>query len=273
MWPSRKKAGRPADASGPDASPSGFSRSSESNASRARSSRWSGKAGSRAEPTPRSEAEAEAGAGADTSRVASSSAVGEHALSAAAANAGSTALSAFATGESFDPPESATADTLQRKSARTPVKRSLKGRALGYLSRREHSRAELERKLTPFVEEGESLDAVLDALQTEGWLSDARFAESVVHRRAARFGASRIIGELKRNAVDGELIDQLAGNLRDSERSRAHAVWSKRFKALPATHAERARQARFLMMRGFSSAAVSAVLKGGAASDEDFDAE
>ncbi|WP_425511382.1 recombination regulator RecX [Pararobbsia alpina] len=186
---------------------------------------------------------------------------------------GSSALSSFSTGESFDPPESASADTLQRKSARTPVKRSLKGRALGYLSRREHSRAELARKLTPFVEEGDSLDAVLDALEREGWLSDARFAESVVHRRAGRFGASRIVGELKRNAVDSELIDQLAGDLRDSERSRARDVWSKKFSSLPATPAERMRQARFLMMRGFSSAAISAVLKGSDRNDEDFDVE
>ena len=175
-----------------------------------------------------------------------------------------------ATGESFDPLESAQADTLQRKSGREPVKRSLKGRALGYLSRREHSRAELARKLTPFVEEGESLDAVLDSLEREGWLSDARFAESVVHRRAGRFGASRIVGELKRNAVDSELIQQLSGDLRDSERARAQAVWSKKFSSLPETPAERMRQARFLMMRGFSSAAVSAVLKGGSRDDEDF---
>jgi regulatory protein len=190
-----------------------------------------------------------------------------------ASPSGSSALSDFSTGESFDPPESASADTLERKSGRTPVKRSLKGRALGYLSRREYSRAELARKLTPFVEEGESVDTVLDALEREGWLSDARFAESIVHRRAGRFGASRIVDELKRNAVDSELIEQLSGDLRDSERARAQVVWSKKFSSLPATPAERMRQARFLMMRGFSSAAVSAVLKGGSRDDEDFDLE
>jgi regulatory protein len=136
-------------------------------------------------------------------------------------------------------------------------------RAIGYLSRREHSRSELERKLTPFVEEGDSLEDVLKALEREGWLSDQRFAESVVNRRSARFGASRIVGELKRNAVDSELVNEVAGQLRDSERSRAHAVWSKKFSSLPSTPAERAKQARFLASRGFSSSAISAVLKGG----------
>lgn len=177
----------------------------------------------------------------------------------------STPLSAYATGRSFDPPTSADASDLEApsRSAREKPKRSLKMRAIGYLSRREHSRTELERKLMPFVEEGDSLDDVLNALEREGWLSDQRFAESVVHRRSTRFGTSRVIGELKRNAVDSEIVEQIAGTLRDTERSRAHAVWSKKFSSLPTTPAERAKQARFLASRGFSSAAITAVFKGG----------
>ncbi|MBA5828025.1 RecX family transcriptional regulator, partial [Escherichia coli] len=72
----------------------------------------------------------------------------------------------------------------ERKSSKP--QRSLKGRALGYLSRREYSRTELARKLAPYVGEDESVEPVLDALEQEGWLSDARFAESLVHRRASR---------------------------------------------------------------------------------------
>jgi regulatory protein len=327
MWPSRKKAGRPADTSGPDASSSGFSRSSETKTlssgfsrssetktpstgfSRSSEAKTPSSGFSRSSETKTSSSGFSRSSEAKTpssgfsrssemkaSRGGSFGRRGKDAPSAEpfpvsgntaeplptnssvptaedASPSGSSVLSAFSTGESFDPPESAPADTLERKSGRTPVKRSLKGRALGYLSRREHSRAELARKLTPFVEEGESLDTVLDALEREGWLSDVRFAESVVHRRSGRLGTSRIVGELKRNAIDGELVDQLAGDLRDSERARAHAVWSKKFSSLPETAAERMRQARFLMMRGFSSAAVSAVLKGAGEHDEDFDVE
>ena len=288
MWPSRKKAGRPADTSGPDASSSGFSRSSEAKTPSSGFSRSSEAKTSSSGFSRSSETKASRGSASDRRRKGTSPAepfpvsgstaerVQKNSSAPIAEDespSGSSELSAFSTGESFDPPESASADTLERKSGRTPVKRSLKGRALGYLSRREHSRAELGRKLTPFVEEGESLDTVLDALEREGWLSDTRFAESVVHRRSGRFGASRIVGELKRNAVDSELIDQLAGDLRDSERVRAQAVWAKKFSSLPETAAERMRQARFLMMRGFSSAAVSAVLKGAGGNDEDFDVE
>jgi regulatory protein len=140
--------------------------------------------------------------------------------------------------------------------------RSLKGRAIGYLSRREYSRAELARKLTPFLDETDSLEGVLDDLEREGWLSDSRFAESLIHRRAGRLGASRVIGELKRHALGQSLIDEASARLRESELARAQAVWRKKYGTLPETPAERARQARFLAARGFSLATIGKILKG-----------
>lgn len=148
-----------------------------------------------------------------------------------------------------------------RKSSKPP--RSLKGRALGYLSRREYSRAELARKLAPYVDEGESIEPVLDALEQEGWLSDARFAESLVHRRASRVGVARIVSELKRHAVGDSLVEEVNAQLRETELTRAQAVWRKKFGALPQTPAERAKQARFLAARGFSSATIVKLLKVG----------
>lgn len=149
----------------------------------------------------------------------------------------------------------------ERKSLKPP--RSLKGRALGYLSRREYSRAELARKLAPYVDEGESIEPVLDALEQEGWLSDARFAESLVHRRASRVGVARIVSELKRHAVGDSLVEEVNAQLRETELTRAQAVWRKKFGALPQTPAERAKQARFLAARGFSSATIVKLLKVG----------
>ncbi len=149
----------------------------------------------------------------------------------------------------------------ERKSSKPP--RSLKGRALGYLSRREYSRAELARKLAPYVDESESIEPVLDALEQEGWLSDARFAESLVHRRASRVGVARIVSELKRHAVGDSLVEEVNAQLRETELTRAQAVWRKKFGALPQTPAERAKQARFLAARGFSSATIVKLLKVG----------
>ncbi|WP_408588617.1 recombination regulator RecX [Paraburkholderia bannensis] len=140
--------------------------------------------------------------------------------------------------------------------------RSLKGRALGYLSRREYSRAELSRKLMTYTEDADQLEALLDALERDGWLSDARFAESVVYRRASRVGAGRIVSELKRHAVGEALIAEVNTQLRETELTRARAVWQKKYGQLPGTPAERARQARFLAARGFSMSIIGKILKG-----------
>ncbi|WP_254074257.1 recombination regulator RecX [Burkholderia sp. S171] len=144
---------------------------------------------------------------------------------------------------------------------------SLRGRALGYLSRREHSRTELSRKLTPHLGEGDSLDTLLDALEREGWLSNERFVESVVHRRGTRLGTSRIVHELKRNGIDETLIQDAGAELKKTELARARDVWSKKFGELPTTPAERAKQARFLATRGFNGGTIVKVLKAG---DDDF---
>ena len=71
---------------------------------------------------------------------------------------------------------------------------------MGYLSRREHSRLELGRKLARFGEEDE-VRAVLDSLEKEGWLSTQRYAQSVVHRLATKQGTLRIMHELRQHGV------------------------------------------------------------------------
>ncbi|MCD9122900.1 MULTISPECIES: recombination regulator RecX [Cupriavidus] len=138
---------------------------------------------------------------------------------------------------------------------------SLKARAVGYLSRREHSRAELARKLAPHAESPEELERLLDTLERENWLSNARFAESLVHRRASRYGASRVMQEARTHQLDGEQLADLQQQLRATELERAREVWRKRFGVAPATPEEKARQLRFLTARGFSQAAISRVIR------------
>jgi len=139
---------------------------------------------------------------------------------------------------------------------------SLKGRALRYLSGREHSRAELRRKLAPFEEEPGSLDATLDELTEKGFLSDARYVDSVLNRRAGRRGGARIRQELQQHGVAPEAVAEAVSRLRDTELARACEVWRRRFEAPPADAAERGRQGRFLMARGFGSEVVRKVLAG-----------
>ena len=140
---------------------------------------------------------------------------------------------------------------------------SLKGRALRLLGGREHSRAELERKLAPHEDEPGLLQRVLDDLQAKGFISDARVVESVLHRRSGRLGSSRIRHELQGKGLDVELVSDAIRSLRATEHERAKAVWQRKFGELPADAAGRAKQARFLAARGFSGDVIQRVLGGG----------
>ena len=139
---------------------------------------------------------------------------------------------------------------------------SLKGRALAALARREYSRLELARKLQPHAESAEQLDAVLDTLEAAKLLSNARFAESLAHRRAERFGVARVKQELKSHQLAPELIAEQVAQLRATEFERARAVWQKRFGELPLDAQARARQMRFLAARGFSADVIRRVVGG-----------
>lgn len=141
---------------------------------------------------------------------------------------------------------------------------SLKGRAIALLARREYSMLELRRKLGPHAESEEQLTALLDTLQREGYLSQARFAASLVRRRGERYGTARVVQELKTHQLPSEVLEAETAALRATEVERCRQAWRKRFDALPQNLGERARQTRFLLARGFSSSAVRTVLKGGA---------
>lgn len=143
---------------------------------------------------------------------------------------------------------------------------SLKARAVGYLSRREYARDELARKLRPYTEDPAEIEAVLDALQREGWQSNERFAASLVHRRAPLRGAARIVQELRQHGVDDAVVAEAGARLKATEHERARAVWAKRYSAKPADRNDYARQARFLASRGFSQEVIHRVLGQG---DED----
>ena len=140
------------------------------------------------------------------------------------------------------------------------VQLSLKGRALRLLGGREHSRAELERKLGKYEEEPGQIERVLDELQAKGFISEQRVVDSVLHRRAQRLGAGRIRQELHAKGIDGELVAQALQQLRGTEVARAREVWKRKFDAAPQDASERGRQSRFLAARGFGGDVIQRVL-------------
>lgn len=139
---------------------------------------------------------------------------------------------------------------------------SLKGRALRLLAGREHSRAELEKKLASHESEPGELQRALDELQAKGFINEQRVVESVLHRRAARLGAGRVKQELQAKGISPEAVACAVEHLRGTEAERAREVWSKKF-GEPATDAAgRAKQMRFLVTRGFSADVVRRVVRG-----------
>lgn len=168
---------------------------------------------------------------------------------------------------------------------------SLKARAIALLANREHSRSELGRKLlrsarTQALKERSaqgdvaadeadaasvsasqllaSVEALLDWLQAQGYLSEARFIESRVNARAPRYGNLRIRQELAQHGVEPDPASQLL--LKQTELARGRLVWERKFGQLPQDAAERAKQMRFLAGRGFSNEVVRKLVRGG---DED----
>ena len=138
---------------------------------------------------------------------------------------------------------------------------TLMHRALAMLTRREHSRLELERKLARFAESAEALGAVLDDLERSRLLSAERFSQSLVHRREERYGSERITRELEQHQLDPDIVRERRAELAGSETERCYNVWQKKFGSHPADLEERARQVRFLTARGFSADVIRDVLK------------
>ncbi|TNF53034.1 MAG: recombination regulator RecX [Burkholderiales bacterium] len=141
-------------------------------------------------------------------------------------------------------------------------KLSIKGRALRLLAAREHSRAELEKKLLAHEEAPGELAQALDELQAKGFINEQRVVDSLIHRRAARLGTGRLRQELQAKGVSAEAMADAVQALRSTEVDRAREVWRKKFGEPAADAAGRARQMRFLASRGFGAEAIRRVVSG-----------
>lgn len=138
--------------------------------------------------------------------------------------------------------------------------RELRQRAIRLLARREHTCAELRRKLAPHGTE-DDIQTVIADLQTNNLQSDARFAESWLRARAARLGAARLRQTLQQKGVASELVtESIAQAGLGDEHERAHAIWTRKFGTPPQDRSDWARQARFLQSRGFASETIRRVV-------------
>ena len=154
------------------------------------------------------------------------------------------------------------------KTVASPPVLSLKGRALRALASREYTRVEIAAKLRSFEEEPGQLDKILDELQAKDFINDQRAADSLVHRRAGRLGASRVLHELRAKGVDAATVSQAATQLKATELARAAEVWRKKFGDPAVDSDQRIKQMRFLAGRGFAPEVIRRVVSGSGEFDD-----
>jgi regulatory protein len=131
--------------------------------------------------------------------------------------------------------------------------RAVRAAAVALLARRDFASAELRTTLESDGHEPSAVAQVLSELTDERLLDDARFAERYVARHAERGqGPVRIATALQARQLDGALLETaLAG---PDWGALARTVRIRKFgPELPRSPALKARQARFLQYRGFSS--------------------
>ncbi len=135
--------------------------------------------------------------------------------------------------------------------------------ALNYLSRRDHSRAELTQKLRNKHYPPAEIDKLITELAQSGLLSDHRFAEQYCHfRRAKGYGPLRLIMELETRGIHTETIAEVIEITDNAWLAEAKRLWRKRFKAIvPTDFKERIKQMRFLQYRGYTREQIEFAMK------------
>ena len=141
--------------------------------------------------------------------------------------------------------------------------------ALKLLNRRDYGARELAERLVTRGFARAAAQAAVAGLAAEKLLDDARFAEHFVAYHANRGqGPVRIAHRLREAGVAAETIAAAVDANAVDWRRRCEQVRRKRFGATPpGSWTERGRQARFLTLRGFSSAQVRAAIGGDAEED------
>ena len=153
-------------------------------------------------------------------------------------------------------------------------KEAARGRAIGLLSRRDLPAGALRGRLADAGFASGAADEAVDELIDERLVNDARYVEAAVASRTARGqGPVRIAMELKRLGVAADLVSGAVDARHPDWLERAADLRRRRFGAAPPTDArERARQARFLLYRGFTGEHLRAAF-GAAVPEEEFDLE
>lgn len=141
-------------------------------------------------------------------------------------------------------------------------RRSAQAAALALLAAREHSRAQLARKLAQREYAEDEIDSALDALEADGYLSDERAAAVAVRNGLRRgHGPNRIRADLREAGLPAGGVVQGFDDAGIDWVEQARSLALRRFGAdAPADYVQWARRARYLQARGYDSETIRQAL-------------
>ncbi|ESS71974.1 regulatory protein RecX [Methyloglobulus morosus KoM1] len=137
--------------------------------------------------------------------------------------------------------------------------KQIKKECLRLLTRRDHSRKEMQDKLAVKGYNLSQVSQVIDELTRQSWQDDTRYAESYARMRSHKgFGPVRIAFELRQQGIAADVVEKIVYSTPDDWAALLAQVYSKKYPRAGAIDSdERAKRFRFLLQRGFSSAMIT----------------
>jgi|TARA_X000000368_G_C22881082_1_gene645318 regulatory protein len=140
----------------------------------------------------------------------------------------------------------------------------IRKKAMDYLSRREHSRYELYKKISTHNFDKDLINQELDLLIRDGLLSDERFVEAFIHSRKKNGkGPLKISAELQQRGADESLINKYIEEIENSEwlDSAKQVVEKKLGNNQQLDYDNQLKMMKFLNNRGFTIDQVKLTIK------------
>lgn len=143
--------------------------------------------------------------------------------------------------------------------------------ALDLLSRRDHTKQELLRKLTVKHSE-EAARAAVARAEELGYIDETRFAENYAEELYTRkhFGARRIVQELLRKGISREIAENVAENLDKDDENRIIVLLRGKYRTALSDEKGRRRAINGLLRMGYSYSEIRAALSLADTETEDY---
>ncbi len=141
--------------------------------------------------------------------------------------------------------------------------KKIKKDCLRLLTRRDHSRKEIQHKMAVKGYESSQVSAVIDELAGQSWQDDTRYAESYARARSQKgFGPVRITYELSQQGIAPATVNKVLRTTTDGWMNLLMQTYDKKYSGTTAIDSfEQAKRSRFLLQRGFSSTMIQDFFK------------